>query len=209
MIKPAKINASKASMFVLFVSAIIVFFVGIALDMVGAFTHYSSHVNLYVLIIEIVLMSFYIFASFTIMIWNPENKGRTILISMGTYVALSGLVSAISSVIYLVGRGANVTQIISVSCSVIQLGVGVMSLVLLDHKPMASIVCSFISFIIFAINNCARSSSYFESSDIALCVYCLLATIFDVIVLFILLKLMKKYDSQRKRDALINVEEQK
>lgn len=200
MIKPAKINASKGSMYVLFGSAIAVFLVGIVLDLIGAFTYGSSYINLYALIIEIVLMAFYMFASLTVMIWNPTNRGRTILISTSIYVALSGLVSIVSGIIFLMDNGAKASAIISVICSVMQVGIGAMSLVLLDHKPMASMACNFVSFLIFAVSNFVCSINYFDYGLTTLAIYCLIAVVFDFIVVFVLLQLMKKYDFERKME---------
>lgn len=200
MIKPAKINASKGSMYVLFGSAIAVFLVGIVLDLIGAFTYGSSYINLYALIIEIVLMAFYMFASLTVMIWNPTNRGRTILISTSIYVALSGLVSIVSGIIFLMDNGAKASAIISVICSVMQVGIGAMSLVLLDYKPMASMACNFVSFLIFAVSNFVCSINYFDYGLTTLAIYCLIAVVFDFIVLFVLLQLMKKYDFERKME---------
>lgn len=200
MIKPAKINASKGSMYVLFGSAIAVFLVGTVLDLIGAFTYGSSYINLYALIIEIVLMAFYIFASLTVMIWNPTNRGRTILISTSIYVALSGLVSIVSDIIFLMDNGAKASAIISVICSVMQVGIGAMSLVLLDHKPMASMSCNFVSFLIFAVSNFVCSINYFDYGLTTLAIYCLIAVVFDFIVVFVLLQLMKKYDFERKME---------
>lgn len=200
MIKPAKINASKGSMYVLFGSAIAVFLVGVVLDLIGAFTYRSSYINLYALIIEIVLMAFYMFASLTVMIWNPTNRGRTILISTSIYVALSGLVSIVSGIIFLMDNGAKASAIISVICSVMQVGIGAMSLVLLDHKPMASMACNFVSFLIFAVSNFVCSINYFDYGLTTLAIYCLIAVVFDFIVLFVLLQLMKKYDFERKME---------
>lgn len=200
MIKPAKINASKGSMYVLFGSAIAVFLVGVVLDLIGAFTYSSSYINLYALIIEIVLMAFYMFASLTVMIWNPTNRGRTILISTSIYVALSGLVSIVSGIIFLMDNGAKASAIISVICSVMQVGIGAMSLVLLDHKPMASMACNFVSFLIFAVSNFVCSINYFDYGLTTLAIYCLIAVVFDFIVLFVLLQLMKKYDFERKME---------
>lgn len=200
MIKPAKINASKGSMYVLFESAIAVFLMGIVLDLIGAFTYGSSYINLYALIIEIVLMAFYMFASLTVMIWNPTNRGRTILISTSIYVALSGLVSTVSGIIFLMDNGAKASAIISVICSVMQVGIGAMSLVLLDHKPMASMACNLVSFLIFAVSNFVRSIYYFDYRLTTLAIYCLIAVVFDFIVSFVLLQLMKKYDFERKME---------
>lgn len=200
MIKPAKINASKGSMYVLFGSAIAVFLVGIVLDLIRAFTYGSSYINLYALIIEIVLMAFYMFASLTVMIWNPTNRGRTILISTSIYVALSGLVSIVSGIIFLMDNGAKASAIISVICSVMQVGIGAMSLVLLDYKPMASMACNFVSFLIFAVSNFVCSINYFDYGLTTLAIYCLIAVVFDFIVLFVLLQLMKKYDFERKME---------
>lgn len=200
MIKPAKINASKGSMYVLFGSAIAVFLVGIVLDLIGAFTYGSSYINLYALIIEIVLMAFYMFASLTVMIWNPTNRGRTILISTSIYVALSGLVSIVSGIIFLMDNGAKASAIISVICSVMQVGIGAMSLVLLDYKPMASMACNFVLFLIFAVSNFVCSINYFDYGLTTLAIYCLIAVVFDFIVLFVLLQLMKKYDFERKME---------
>lgn len=200
MIKPAKINASKGSMYVLFGSAIAVFLVGIVLDLIGAFTYGSSYINLYALIIEIVLMAFYMFASLTVMIWNPTNRGRTILISTSIYVALSGLVSIVSGIIFLMDNGAKASAIISVICSVMQVGIGAMSLVLLDYKPMASMACNFVSLLIFAVSNFVCSINYFDYGLTTLAIYCLIAVVFDFIVLFVLLQLMKKYDFERKME---------
>lgn len=200
MIKPAKINASKGSMYVLFGSAIAVFLVGVVLDLIGAFTYRSSYINLYALVIEIVLMAFYMFASLTVMIWNPTNRGRTILISTSIYVALSGLVSIVSGIIFLMDNGAKASAIISVICSVMQVGIGAMSLVLLDHKPMASMACNFVSFLIFAVSNFVCSINYFDYGLTTLAIYCLIAVVFDFIVLFVLLQLMKKYDFERKME---------
>lgn len=200
MIKPAKINASKGSMYVLFGSANAVFLVGVVLDLIGAFTYRSSYINLYALVIEIVLMAFYMFASLTVMIWNPTNRGRTILISTSIYVALSGLVSIVSGIIFLMDNGAKASAIISVICSVMQVGIGAMSLVLLDHKPMASMACNFVSFLIFAVSNFVCSINYFDYGLTTLAIYCLIAVVFDFIVLFVLLQLMKKYDFERKME---------
>ena len=200
MIKPAKINASKESMYVLFGSAIAVFLVGVVLDLIGAFTYSSSYINLYALIIEIVLMAFYMFASLTVMIWNPTNRGRTILIFTSIYVALSGLVSIVPDIIFLWINGAKASAIISVICSVMQVGIGAMSLVLLDHKPMASMACNFVSFLIFAVSNFDCSINYFVYGLTTLAIYCLIAVVFDFIVLFVLLQLMKKYDFERKME---------
>lgn len=208
MIKPAKINASKGSMYVLFGSAIAVFLVGFVLDLIGAFTYSSSYINLYALIIEIVLMAFYMFASLTVMIWNPTNRGRTILIFTSIYVALSGLVSIVPDIIFLMDKWANyrvdngtkASAIISVICSVMQVGIGAMSLVLLDHKPMASMACNFVSFLIFAVSNFVCSINYFVYGLTTLAIYCLIAVVFDFIVLFVLLQLMKKYDFERKME---------
>lgn len=181
MVKPSKIYGSKMNFYVLFSLAVVVFLIGVVLDIVGAISA-SSYAQIYILIADCMLCAVYIFASLTIMIWNPKNIGRTILITVGVYAAISGLSGAIVSIMNALGTRNYTVPIISAAFSIIQLGISIMGLILIDHKPKATAIITLVSYLIVAINNLINSISLFIYGETLSGIIYLLALFLDIAI---------------------------
>lgn len=181
MIKPSKIYGSKTNMYALFSLAVVVFLISVILDIVGAISA-SSYSQVYILIADCMLCAVYIFASLTIMIWNPKNIGRTIFIAVGIYAAISGLSGAIVGITSALGTRNYTTPLISATFSVIQLGISTMGLILIDHKPKATAIITLVSYLIVAINNLMNSVSWFIIGQALSGIVYLLALILDIAI---------------------------
>lgn len=181
MVKPSKIYGSKMNFYVLFSLAVVVFLIGVVLDIVGAISA-SSYAQIYILIADCMLCAVYIFASLTIMIWNPKNIGRTILITVGVYAAISGLSGAIVSIMNALGTRNYTVPIISAAFSIIQLGISIMGLILIDHKPKATAIITLVSYLIVAINNLINSISLFIYGETLSGIFYLLALFLDIAI---------------------------
>lgn len=181
MVKPSKIYGSKMNLCVLFSLAVVVFLISVVLDIVGAISA-SSYAQIYNLIADCMLCAVYIFASLTIMIWNPKNIGRTILIAVGVYAAISGLSGAIVSIMNALGTRNYTVPIISAAFSIIQLGISIMGLILIDHKPKATAIITLVSYLIVAINNLINSISLFIYGETLSGIIYLLALFLDIAI---------------------------
>ena len=181
MVKPSKIYGSKMNLYVLFSLAVVVFLISVVLDIVGAISA-SSYAQIYNLIADCMLCAVYIFASLTIMIWNPKNIGRTILITVGVYAAISGLSGAIVSIMNALGTRNYTVPIISAAFSIIQLGISIMGLILIDHKPKATAIITLVSYLIVAINNLINSISLFIYGETLSGIIYLLALFLDIAI---------------------------
>lgn len=193
--KPSEIYNSKTHMYVLFSIAAIVFLICFAIDIGGTVTA-DSYAQLYALIADALLCAVYLFASITIMIWSPKNIGRTLLITIGIYAAISGLSGTIINIMNALNTYYYTVPIISAVFSVIQLGVSIMGLILIDHKPKVTTIITLVSYVIVTINNFMNLIACFISGEALLGVVHLLALFLDIAIVVVpILALTKKpYD---------------
>ncbi|MDD6801336.1 MAG: hypothetical protein PUE65_02065 [Mollicutes bacterium] len=90
------------------------------------------------LIIDIVLFVAFFFASATVLVWDPDNRGGTILAAGRWYLLVAGVASLVSGMM-LAFCYEEVKYAISAIIGVIQIGLCVMAFVVQRRKPYASL----------------------------------------------------------------------
>lgn len=147
---------------------------------------FDSNWALYVsLIIDAILCMGFVFASSTILLWDPDNYGGTLLCAAGLYAVINGFVSAISGIMLSICYAdADVTYYaVSAVISIIQIGIGSKSLIVRNRKPGAAIIIGIFSFCVFALNNLLTAIGYEVARRPLFSVFPCVAIAFDVVII--------------------------
>lgn len=188
MNKLPELHVGKGLFKTILILSIALFSLGLILDIVNLVQTALGYVlasnwALYAsLIIDTILCISFVFASATILLWNPDNYGGTLLYAAGLYVVISGIVSAISGIM-LALRYAEVSYAMPAIISIIQIGIGSMSLIVRNRKPGAAMIISIVSFGVFALNNLVTAIGYVVAGQALLSVFAFIAIAFDVAVI--------------------------
>ncbi len=194
------LKVGKGLFLTLLITSICLFSLGIILDIVnfidlGDSTSFSSGWPLYVsVVMDILLCVAFVSASATMLLWNPEDRGRTILLAAGLYVIICGIVSAISGFMLSI-HYYKVTYAISSIIAFLQIGIGSMALILRNRRCVASMIISAVSFGVFAISNLMSAISYVLAGQALLSIFSFIAIAFDVLMI-VALCLMKRESCQ-------------
>lgn len=188
MKKLPELHVGKGLFKTIFILSIALFSLGLILDIVSivqtALGYYlSSNWALYAsLIIDTILCISFVFASATIVLWDPDNYGGTLLYAAGLYVVISGIVSAISGIMLALCY-EEVSFAVPAIISIIQIGIGSMSLIVRNRKPGAAMIISIVSFGVFALNNLVTAIGYVVAGQALLSVFIFIAIAFDAAVI--------------------------
>lgn len=188
MKKLPELHVGKGLFKTIFILSIALFSLGLILDIVNLVQTalgyaLSSNWALYAsLIIDTILCISFVFASATIMLWDPDNYGGTLLYAAGLYVVISGIVSAISGIMLALCY-EEVSYAVPAIISIIQIGIGSMSLIVRNRKPGAAMIISIVSFGVFALNNLVTAIGYVVAGQALLSVFIFIAIAFDVAVI--------------------------
>lgn len=188
MKKLPELHVGKGLFKTIFILSIALFSLGLILDIVNLVQTalgyvLSSNWALYAsLIIDTILCISFVFASATIVLWDPDNYGGTLLYAAGLYVVISGIVSAISGIMLALCY-EEVSYAVPAIISIIQIGIGSMSLIVRNRKPGAAMIISIVSFGVFALNNLVTAIGYVVAGQALLSVFIFIAIAFDVAVI--------------------------
>ena len=188
MKKLPELHVGKGLFKTIFILSIALFSLGLILDIVNLVQTalgyvLSSNWALYAsLIIDTILCISFVFASATIVLWDPDNYGGTLLYAAGLYVVISGIVSAISGIMLALCY-EEVSCAVPAIISIIQIGIGSMSLIVRNRKPGAAMIISIVSFGVFALNNLVTAIGYVVAGQALLSVFIFIAIAFDVAVI--------------------------
>lgn len=188
MKKLPELHVGKGLFKTIFILSIALFSLGLILDIVSIVQTalgyvLSSNWALYAsLIIDTILCISFVFASATIVLWDPDNYGGTLLYAAGLYVVISGIVSAISGIMLALCY-EEVRYAVPAIISIIQIGIGSMSLIVRNRKPGAAMIISIVSFGVFALNNLVTAIGYVVAGQALLSVFIFIAIAFDVAVI--------------------------
>lgn len=188
MKKLPELHVGKGLFKTIFILSIALFSLGLILDIVSLVQTalgyaLSSNWALYAsLIIDTILCISFVFASATIVLWDPDNYGGTLLYAAGLYVVISGIVSAISGIMLALCY-EEVSYAVPAIISIIQIGIGSMSLIVRNRKPGAAMIISIVSFGVFALNNLVTAIGYAVAGQALLSVFIFIAIAFDVAVI--------------------------
>ena len=188
MKKLPDLHGGKGLFKTIFILSIALFSLGLILDIVNLVQTalgyvLSSNWALYAsLIIDTILCISFVFASATIVLWDPDNYGGTLLYAAGLYVVISGIVSAISGIMLALCY-EEVSYAVPAIISIIQIGIGSMSLIVRNRKPGAAMIISIVSFGVFALNNLVTAIGYVVAGQALLSVFIFIAIAFDVAVI--------------------------
>ena len=188
MKKLPELHVGKGLFKTIFILSIALFSLGLILDIVSLVQTalgyvLSSNWALYAsLIIDTILCIGFVFASATIVLWDPDNYGGTLLYAAGLYVVISGIVSAISGIMLALCY-EEVSYAVPAIISIIQIGIGSMSLIVRNRKPGAAMIISIVSFGVFALNNLVTAIGYVVAGQALLSVFIFIAIAFDVAVI--------------------------
>lgn len=188
MKKLPELHVGKGLFKTIFILSIALFSLGLILDIVNLVQTalgyvLSSNWALYSsLIIDTILCISFVFASATIVLWDPDNCGGTLLYAAGLYVVISGIVSAISGIMLALCY-EEVSYAVPAIISIIQIGIGSMSLIVRNRKPGAAMIISIVSFGVFALNNLVTAIGYIVAGQALLSVFIFIAIAFDVAVI--------------------------
>ena len=188
MKKLPELHVGKGLFKTIFILSIALFSLGLILDIVSLVRTalgyvLSSNWALYAsLIIDTILCISFVFASATIVLWDPDNYGGTLLYAAGLYVVISGIVSAISGIMLALCY-EEVSYAVPAIISIIQIGIGSMSLIVRNRKPGAAMIISIVSFGVFALNNLVTAIGYVVAGQALLSVFIFIAIAFDVAVI--------------------------
>ena len=188
MKKLPELHVGKGLFKTIFILSIALFSLGLILDIVNLVQTalgyvLSSNWALYAsLIIDTILCISFVFASATIVLWDPDNYGGTLLYAAGLYVVISGIVSAIFGIMLALCY-EEVSYAVPAIISIIQIGIGSMSLIVRNRKPGAAMIISIVSFGVFALNNLVTAICYVVAGQALLSVFIFIAIAFDVAVI--------------------------
>ena len=182
------LQVKKGLFLTILIISIALFSIGFILDIVSfvqlALSVYlSSGWPLYVSsVLDLILCVAFLFASVTMLLWMPDNEGGTLLFAAGLYVVICGAVSMISGLLMAVHYN-EVSYAIPAIISLLQIGTGIMELVLRNRRMTAARIIGIISFCVFALNNLLTAIGYVVAGQALLSVFTFIAIAFDVVVI--------------------------
>lgn len=209
MRKLPELYVNKGLFKTILILSICLFSLGLILDIVNLVQtaqhyYFASNWALYVsLFIDAILCIGFVFASSTILLWDSDNFGGTLLYAAGLYVVISGIVSAISGIMLSICY-AEVTYAVLAIISIIQIGIGSMGLIVRNRKPDAAKIIGIVSFFVFALNNLLTAIAYADAGQALFSVFLLIAIAFDVVIIVALCKMKKANPAvaPRENDSL-------
>lgn len=194
MKKLPELHARKGLFKTAFISSIVLFALGLVfsilnLVLTAMYISIAGDWALYAtLIIDIVLFVAFFFASATVLVWDPDNRGGTILAAGRWYLLVTGVASLVSGMM-LAFCYEEVKYAISAIIGVIQIGLCVMAFVVQRRKPSASLNILGIAFLASGVIRGADAIIYALEGKWLFTIYPFIAVIFVFIVDLILGKL--------------------
>ena len=168
------------------VASILVFVIGLILDIVNVYYFSNYWLLLVSLILDVFLCIFFICASVTILLWKPENKGGTLLLAADIYVLACGFVSALSNIMSAI-HFYEFSYVIPSILSVLQVAVGSMGIILRNRRVTAAKVISIVCFGLFAINNVTNAIVNIEAGNALLSRFSFVSVLFDALIIVVFL----------------------
>ena len=179
------------------VASILVFVIGLILDIVNVYYFSNYWLLLVSLILDVFLCIFFICASVTILLWKPENKGGTLLLAAGIYVLACGFVSALSNIMSALCF-YEFSYVIPSILSVLQVALGSMGIILRNRRVTAAKVISIVCFGLFAINSVAIVVLKNDVGNLLLSISSTVSFLFDAFIIVVFC-LMRKSDPEESK----------
>lgn len=166
--KNSEMKVGKELFLAIFITAISLYSICIILDIISLVEmakeyYFNEYSYLYIsLFLDIILCSFFVFASGTILFWQPDNRGGALFLATDLYVVINGFVSMVINIMDAISNrvvsAASFSMILAI-IAIIQVCIGTMGLILRNRRPMAAKIIGIISFAFLAVTNLALAVS--------------------------------------------------